>query len=167
MRKVGLICFEVSLLLFLVALFTPLSFSHIWLRNFILAVLFLSSFFAYNYYGESLKNKFLRFLIKYLPSLLILISLILILITYPLVRFLPLLFTQKWETVSISYRNKKYTEAYVAHQWSDVGALGYRKREVMIFPLTSLFEWRTEVDENTLDSNWMYVNEQYNPFGWK
>ena len=57
-----------------------------------------------------------------------------------------------WRTAWISHRKGL---RYVAGQMLDIGARGYGKRIVEVFPVTPLFEWTIKIDTTTLDNTWI------------
>ena len=80
--------------------------------------------------------------------------------------FVILFTTQSWYTQTILYKNKHSSYKKVELQMQDIGALGYRNREVEVTYLTSLFMLVSPVREN-IDNNpeWKKVAIEVNEMG--
>lgn len=72
-----------------------------------------------------------------------------------------------WETVSITHRLRNNPSTFIALQMTDVGALGYNRRTVVINPVTALFYWPSTVPSPIASKEWHAVEEDFNPFEWK
>ena len=138
----------------LMSLFTPLTFTSLWVRNtwYVLTIL------AFLYLGAGVENRYLRYLISY--SLLIFFSILYVL---TLTNFTNRS-VNKWQTVSITHRKGS---KFVALQMLDIGALGYKRQTVIVTPLTRMFEWSRKIDTSKLNQSWSRTDEQFNPFSWK
>jgi hypothetical protein len=138
----------------ILSLFTPLTFTNVWVRNF----WYISTVLLSVLVGLRMKQIQLKYILIYLP---ITFFLVLFLLTF---NSLADRRTDMWRTSWISHRKGL---RYVAAQMLDIGAKGYAKRTVIIIPLTPVFEWTSKVDTTNLDASWVRTVEGYNPYDLK
>ena len=76
--------------------------------------------------------------------------------------------TSAWRTQTVLYQNGHLSFKTVEFQMQDVGALGYNKRTVEVFYLTSFFMTTSEVP-NDIDKRveWVKVDKDVNELGLK
>ncbi len=91
---------------------------------------------------------------------------LILLVVSAIALFVILFTTQSWYTQTILYENKHSVYKKVELQMQDIGALGYRNREVEVTYLTSLFMFVSPVREN-IDNNpeWKKVEIEVNEMG--
>lgn len=138
----------------ILSIFTPLTFTNVWLRNVWYLLTVLLSVVA----GFRTKKGWLKYILIFLPAI--------FLLGLFLLNFGSLAdrITDKWRTAWISHRKGS---KYIGGQTLDIGARGYARRTVVVYPLTPLFEWTTAIDTATLDSTWIRTDEYLNPYNLK
>jgi hypothetical protein len=143
-----LICISV------LSLFTPLTFTNVWVRNFCFVLTVLLSAIV----GLRMKQTKLKYILIFSP---LTFFLVLFLISY---NSFANRRTDMWRTSWISHRKGI---SYVAGQMLDIGGRGYAHRTVKIIRLTPLFDWVTKIDTVTLDKLWTRTFESFNPYNLK
>jgi hypothetical protein len=138
----------------ILSIFTPLTFTNVWVRNCWYILTVLMSIVV----GYRMKQSRLKSILIYFP---IVFFSVLYLSTF---NSLANRRTDKWQTSWVSHQKGL---KYVAGQMLDIGARGYTKRTVLIIPLTPVFEWTCKIDTNTLDASWIRTHKGYNPYNLK
>lgn len=138
----------------ILSLFTPLTFTNVWVRNACFAFTVLLSVIA----GLRMKQTNLKYILIFSP---LAFFLVLFLVSY---NSFANRRTDMWRTSWISHRKGI---SYVAGQMLDAGGRGYANRTVKVVRLTPLFDWVTKIDTVTLDKSWTRTFESFNPYNLK
>ena len=154
MNKVLRIVLVVLICITLLSVFTPLTFTNVWVRNCSYIATLLLSIVV----GVGINRKELRYVLIFLPLIFFLS------IYVSTFNSFAKRATDRWRTSSISHRKDS---RFVAEQMLDVGGRGYLRRTVLISPCTPIFEWNSKVDTAALDASWKRTNEIYNPYDLK
>ena len=138
----------------ILSLFTPLTFTNVWVRNFCFVLTILLSVFV----GLRIKQTKLKYIIIFSPLAFFFVLFLMSFNSFANRR------TDMWRTSWISHRKGG---DYVAGQMLDIGGRGYANRTVKVVRLTPLFEWVTKIDTATLDKSWSRTFESFNPYNLK
>ena len=159
--------FTCGLAVLLLAIFTPLEFRHPPLALSIAALVGILSFSVFKQLAAKIRNGWIRGIVANIPNAVLFLLIVLLIATLPFSVMSVWNSLGGYKTVWVKYRKKSNPNIQIALQMKDVGSLGYKRRTVLIVPLSPLFAWVTHADNSTNNKEWKKVDEHYNPFGWK
>lgn len=77
-------------------------------------------------------------------------------------------FGDGYKTQTITHRNNKNPEECIAFQMEDIGALGYKRRTIIVTPVCCFLQVEQEINPDSFNySKWKQVDEEINELGLK